>query len=85
MNSRGHVDTPRLEQDIIVSFECVIKQHKEAKGELGAPGVKVSKRIYSDVQLLIKHLQEGQCIGVQMISCRTRRKPMTSRPEGGSS
>ena len=32
MNSRGHVDMPRLEQDIIVSFECVIKQHKEALG-----------------------------------------------------
>ncbi|CAK9091669.1 unnamed protein product [Durusdinium trenchii] len=36
-----------LEQDIIVSFECVIKQHNE-----------VSKRIYSDVQLLLKHLQD---------------------------
>lgn len=36
-----------LESDIIVSFECVIKQHKE-----------VSKRIHSDVQLLVKHLQD---------------------------
>jgi len=36
-----------LEQDIIVSFDCVIKQHKE-----------VSKKVYSDVQLLVKNLQD---------------------------
>ena len=53
-----------LEQDIIVCFDTVIKQHKEAASAsrdwmlLDLLPAEVSRKIHSDVQLVTKYAQD---------------------------